>query len=197
VDPSETPATDLGDDEAAIHPIGGIGDAATNDDLQENTRKGEFREDLFHRLNEFSIKAMPLRERKSDLPHFVNLFLNKSNITLERNVTGISEEVTQIFQEYHWPGNLRELKNIIRRAVLLTGEGEIKPEAIPSELSEPERTHVEVNSARDLKSSFEEQEKSLIIKTLEEVRHNKSKAAKILNMDRKTLYNKLEKYGLD
>ncbi|MFC4874490.1 sigma-54-dependent transcriptional regulator [Negadavirga shengliensis] len=191
-------------EERKIRKIGGNKDipvdvriiTATNDDLLENARNGDFREDLFHRLNEFSIEAIPLRERKEDLLHFANLFLKKSNQSLNKNVPGFSPEVIRIFQEYHWPGNLRELKNIIRRAVLLSDEGEVQPEVIPSELSLSERPTIEVNSARDLKSSFEEQEKSLIIKTLEEVRYNKSKAAKILNMDRKTLYNKLEKYGL-
>lgn len=98
---------------------------------------------------------------------------------------------------YSWPGNLREFKNIIKRAVLLTGEGVITPDVIPLELSLPENSVTEIGGAKDLKSSFEEQEKSLIIKTLEEVKYNKSKAAKILDMDRKTLYNKLEKYSIE
>ncbi|MDO6440086.1 sigma-54 dependent transcriptional regulator [Cyclobacterium sp. 1_MG-2023] len=172
--------------------------AATNEDLQDLSRQGLFREDLFHRLNEFSLRAQPLRERREDLMFFSNLFLIKSNATLEKNVTGFSPEVVKIFKKYHWPGNLRELKNIIRRAVLLTGEGQIQSKVIPSELLDQEPFHpADINSATDLKSSFEDQEKSLIIKTLEEMRFNKSKTAKVLNMDRKTLYNKLEKYGLD
>lgn len=192
--------------ERQIRKIGGNRDisidvriiAATNDDLQELAKSGQFREDLFHRLNEFSLKAQPLRERKEDLHFFAMLFLEKSNDSLEKNVTGFSPEVEKIFMEYHWPGNLRELKNIIRRAVLLTGEGLIHPDVIPSELLESESfAAADIHSARDLKSSFEEQEKSLILKTLEETKFNKSKAAKVLNMDRKTLYNKLEKYGLD
>ncbi|WP_162418848.1 sigma-54-dependent transcriptional regulator [Cyclobacterium roseum] len=192
--------------ERQIRKIGGNKDisidvriiAATNEDLQELAKSGQFREDLFHRLNEFSLRAQPLRERKEDLHFFAMLFLEKSNDSLEKNVTGFSPEVENIFMEYHWPGNLRELKNIIRRAVLLTGEGLVQPEVIPSELLESEAISVmDIHSARDLKSSFEEQEKSLILKTLEETKFNKSKAAKVLNMDRKTLYNKLEKYGLD
>ena len=98
---------------------------------------------------------------------------------------------------YSWPGNLREFKNIIKRAVLLTGEGLIKPDVIPLDLSLPENAASERGAAKDLKSSYEEQERSLIIKTLEEVKYNKSKAAKILDMDRKTLYNKLEKYSIE
>jgi two-component system response regulator HydG len=172
--------------------------AATNEDLQELARQGLFREDLYHRLNEFSLRAQPLRERLEDLMFFSHLFVDKSNENLEKKVSGLSAEVEQIFRDYHWPGNLRELRNIIRRAVLLTGEGVVQPEVIPTDLinSAPLQP-VDINSAKDLKSSFEDQEKTLIVKTLEEMRFNKSKTAKVLNMDRKTLYNKLEKYGLD
>ncbi|WP_339717328.1 sigma-54 dependent transcriptional regulator [Cyclobacterium amurskyense] len=171
---------------------------ATNEDLQDLAKQGLFREDLFHRLNEFSIRAQPLRERLEDLMFFSKLFMEKSNINLDRNVEGFSSEVEKIFREYHWPGNLRELRNIIRRAVLLTGDGLIQTKVIPSELLDFEPFQpIDINSAKDLKSSFEDQEKALIIKTLEEMRFNKSKTAKVLNMDRKTLYNKLEKYGLD
>ncbi|SHN27078.1 two-component system, NtrC family, response regulator HydG [Cyclobacterium lianum] len=192
--------------ERRIRKIGGNKDipidvriiAATNDDLQELARSGQFREDLFHRLNEFSLKAQPLRERKEDLMFFAKLFMEKSNAGLDKNVVGFSPEVEKILLQYHWPGNLRELKNIIRRAVLLTGEGLVQPEVIPMEIldSEPPQP-ADIHSAKDLKSSFEEQEKMLIMKTLEELKFNKSKTAKVLNMDRKTLYNKLEKYGLD
>src|SRR5690606_6522434 len=137
------------------------------------------------------------RDRKEDLFKFAELFLQASNRSLEKNVSGFSEEVKDIFMNYSWPGNLREFKNIIKRAVLLTGDGEITADVIPLDLSLPENSVVEIGGAKDLKTSFEEQEKSLIIKTLEEVKYNKSKAAKILDMDRKTLYNKLEKYSID
>ncbi len=193
--------------ERKIRKIGGNKDisvdvriiVATNEGLNEMVKMGNFREDLYHRLNEFSIKALPLRERREDFFNFSKLFLDKSNASLEKDVKGFSQDVEEIFFQYNWPGNLRELNNIIRRAVLLTGEGEIQPDVIPPELSDPDTMESlsEVNSAKDLKSSFEEQEKNLIIKTLEDMKFNKSKAAKILNMDRKTLYNKLEKYGLD
>jgi two-component system, NtrC family, response regulator HydG len=176
--------------------------SATNDDLLESADEGRFREDLFHRLNEFTIHVSPLRERKEDLFYFAELFLQQSNEQLQKNVTGFSEDVQQIFRDYSWPGNLRELRNVIKRAVLISGEGEITRDVIPLEITQkPKREKAElveeVSSAMDLKTSFEEQEKQLIIKTLHEVRYNKSKAAKLLNMDRKTLYNKLEKYNLE
>ncbi len=191
--------------ERKIRKIGGNKDididvriiVATNEDLAVSAKNGEFREDLYHRLNEFSMEASPLRERKEDLFKFAELFLNSSNKSLEKNVTGFSDEVKEIFLNYSWPGNLREFKNIIKRAVLLTGEGLITSEVIPLDLSLPENSVSEIGGAKDLKSSFEEQERSLIIKTLEEVKYNKSRAAKILDMDRKTLYNKLEKYSIE
>jgi len=191
--------------ERKIRKIGGNKDididvrivVATNEDLAVAAKNGEFREDLYHRLNEFSMEASPLRERKEDLFRFAELFLQASNKSLEKNVSGFSEEVRNIFMNYSWPGNLREFKNIIKRAVLLTGEGEITADVVPLDLSLPENSIVEIGGAKDLRTSFEEQEKSLIIKTLEEVKYNKSKAAKILDMDRKTLYNKLEKYSID
>lgn len=192
--------------ERKIRKIGGNKDididvrilVATNEDLAVSAKNGEFREDLYHRLNEFSMEASPLRDRKEDLFRFAELFLNASNRSLEKNVTGFSDEVKEIFMNYSWPGNLREFKNIIKRAVLLTSEGNlISTEVIPIDLSLPENSVSEIGAAKDLKSSFEEQERSLIIKTLEEVKYNKSKAAKILDMDRKTLYNKLEKYSID
>lgn len=191
--------------ERKIRKIGGNKDididvriiVATNEDLAVSAKNGEFREDLYHRLNEFSMEASPLRERKEDLFRFADLFLQASNASLEKKVTGFSDEVKDIFLNYSWPGNLREFKNIIKRAVLLSGEGEITRDVIPFDLSLPENSILEIGGAKDLKSSFEEQEKSLIIKTLEEVKYNKSKAAKILDMDRKTLYNKLEKYSID
>jgi len=169
---------------------------ATNEDLIEASKRGEFREDLYHRLNEFSIQAIPLRERGDELFNFAHTFLEDSNVYLRKNVTGFSDEVKEIFKNYSWPGNLRELKNIVKRAVLLTGEGLVEKEVLPIQLVLPENTTQETGPAKDLKSSFEEQERSLIIKTLEDVKFNKSKAAKMLNMDRKTLYNKLEKYNI-
>jgi two-component system response regulator HydG len=190
--------------ERKIRKIGGNKDipvdvriiAATNDDLFESAKQGNFREDLYHRLNEFSIKALPLRERREDLLQFASLFLAKSNELLHKNVLGFSEEVVQVFNTYSWPGNLRELKNIIKRSVLLTGEGYVQLSAIPMELAKEELVAPEEDSTSGLKQSFEEKEKALIEKVLIETKFNKSKAAKLLNMDRKTLYNKLDKYQI-
>jgi two-component system response regulator HydG len=170
--------------------------AATNDDLLLQVKDGGFREDLYHRLNEFSITALPLREREEDLMFFAHYFLNQSNIKLGKTIKDFSPEVEQIFKKYPWPGNLRELKNIIRRSVLLSQDEIIQAEVLPEELlKEIKEDHAHMDE-KDIKNSLMLHEKELIVKTLENVKYNKSKAAKILGMDRKTLYNKMEKYRL-
>lgn len=170
--------------------------AATNDDLLHLVKEGEFREDLYHRLNEFSITALPLRERKEDLMFFAHYFLNQSNIKLGKSIRDFSPEVEQIFKSYPWPGNLRELKNIIRRSVLLSQNEYIPAEVLPEELLKEINEEQADMDENDIKNSLMLHEKELIGKTLENVKYNKSKAAKLLGMDRKTLYNKMEKYGL-
>jgi two-component system response regulator HydG len=173
---------------------------ATNDDLFESVKKGTFREDLYHRLNEFKLRVPAVRERSGDLDEFLTFFRESANYELERNVAGLDPEVEQILKSYDWPGNLREMKNVIKRAVLLTSEGLITVHSLPSEMLEEIRNPVKHDVAQpqvyDLKALQETQEKEMIIKTLKEVRYNKSKAARILNIDRKTLYLKIEKYGI-
>ena len=175
---------------------------ATNDDLSESVKRGNFREDLYHRLNEFKLTVPAVRERKEDLEEFLTFFRELANQELNRNVPGLDPQVAEIFRLYDWPGNLREMKNVIKRAVLLTSEGPIKVSALPSEMLETVRNpQPKVSTSNpqiyDLKALQETQEKEKIIKTLQEVRFNKSKAARILNIDRKTLYLKIEKYGIE
>lgn len=179
---------------------------ATNDDLTESVKQGHFREDLYHRLNEFSLHVPPLREREGDLIEFLDFFRESSNLELGRNVNGFDNEVMEIFKTYDWPGNLRELRNVVKRAVLLTQAEMVSVQALPSEMIMAVRNPVPKvtmptgpNNAPiyDLKALQETQEKEMIIKTLQEVRYNKSKAARILNIDRKTLYLKMEKYGIE
>lgn len=175
---------------------------ATNDDLADSVKKGTFREDLYHRLNEFKLEVPPVRQRGEDLEEFLNFFRELANHELGRNVSGFDAQVMEIFRKYEWPGNLREMKNVIKRAVLLTSEGSIKVSALPAEMLEtvrnpPQKTTSDSPQIYDLKALQETQEKEMIIKTLHEVRFNKSKAARILNIDRKTLYLKIEKYGIE
>ena len=169
--------------------------AATNDELKSGSQDGNFREDLYHRLNEFTINLEPLRNRKEDIKLFTGHFILQSNQKLGRNVKDIDPEVERIFMEYAWPGNLRELKNIVRRAVLLCQENFITKDLLPQNLLV--RKQVAGLKTEDYKSDLINHEKELIDRVLREVRFNKSKASQLLGMDRKTLYNKMEKYGLN
>ena len=169
---------------------------ATNEDLLSKVKNGTFREDLYHRLNEFKILVPALRERKGDLGAFIQHFITLSNNELEKNVTHVSDEVMQIFSLYEWPGNLRELKNSIKRAVLLTKGDTIEKNVLPEEMILETFTSPS-ESEFDLKALHGTSEKEIIIKTLREVKYNKSKAARLLNIDRKTLYLKLAKYNIE
>jgi len=169
---------------------------ATNEDLLLKVRNGTFREDLYHRLNEFKILVPALRERKDDLKAFVKHFITLSNIELEKNVTHVSDEVMQIFSLYEWPGNLRELKNSIKRAVLLSKGDTIEKIVLPEEMI-LETFANPSESEFDLKALHGTSEKEIIIRTLKKVKYNKSKAARLLNIDRKTLYLKLAKYNIE
>ncbi|MEX1241367.1 MAG: sigma-54 dependent transcriptional regulator [Cyclobacteriaceae bacterium] len=173
---------------------------ATNEDLAESVRRGEFREDLYHRLNEFKLKLPPVRDRGKDLYEFLNFFREAANEELQRNVKTFDEEVFKLFENYDWPGNLREMKNVVKRAVLLSSGDEITPRALPQEMIENIRAmeiREKTAGVYDLKALQEVQEREMILKTLQEVRYNKSKAARILNIDRKTLYLKMDKYGIE
>ena len=170
--------------------------AATNDDLLNAVRSGNFRQDLCHRINEFKIQLPPLRERAGDLEIFIKHFIGQANADLDRNVTNISDEASDILHQYDWPGNLRELRNVIRRMVLLSPGGQAQMETLPDEMLFSVTHHVHTTST-DLKGQNETNEKRLIQKTLADVKYNKSEAARLLNIDRKTLYSKIERYGLD
>ncbi len=173
---------------------------ASNDDLLEAVKRGEFREDLYHRLNEFSIQVAPLRERLSDLQLFANHFLIQANIELGKKIAGFDDSVLDVFNTYAWPGNIRELRNVIRRAVLVEQGKTISSKSLPHEITTTRAKELTTNlnseKPNNLKDLKEKAEQELILATLEKVRYNKSKAAKILNIDRKTLYNKMRQYGL-
>ncbi|HEY0054814.1 MAG TPA: sigma-54 dependent transcriptional regulator [Pedobacter sp.] len=179
---------------------------ATNENLNDAILKGRFREDLYHRFNEFSIHLPPLRKRDRDILTFAKTFLDIANKELNRNVEGFSQEVIDCLLTYNWPGNVRELKNVIRRATLLTEANLIQLKALPLEISTFAKVsaietavgnfQIKENS-RDLKNAAHEAEYETIIKVLKEVNFNKTKAAKILNIDRKTLYNKMKAINLE
>lgn len=190
---------------------------ASNENLQEAYRKGKFREDLYHRFNEFSISLPPLRDRKKDIPLFADFFLEKAKTELNRDIEGFEEDVMKMFINYSWPGNLREFRNVVRRAVLLTQSGKVDAKTLPWEITNyssagspppafAHRHEDEMNAAArshttapadtkkpfDLKDAASKAEYEAIMNVLKQVNFNKTKAAEILKIDRKTLYNKIK-----
>lgn len=189
---------------------------ASNENLQEAYRKGKFREDLYHRFNEFSINLPPLRDRRKDIPLFADFFLQKAKSELNRDIEGFEDDVMQMFIHYSWPGNLREFRNVVRRSVLLTQSGKVNAKTLPWEITNidssstsappafahrhEEEMHAVANSnttapprpVYDLKDAASKAEYEAIMNVLKQVNFNKTKAAEILKIDRKTLYNKIK-----
>lgn len=162
---------------------------ATNEDLKTAVSNGSFREDLYHRINEFSIAIPSLRDRKEDIEAFASLFLEKASNQLNKPVSTISKEALQILQQYNWPGNLRELQNYIKRATLLATDETITIADLPEEVTSA-TTHSIDLGLRD------EAEKKAILDALAMTNGNKSRAAEILGISRKTMYNKITQYDL-
>jgi two-component system, NtrC family, response regulator HydG len=172
---------------------------ATNEDLHTAVHEGNFREDLYHRLNEFTLHVPRLCERHTDLMIFIQHFLESANRELNRTVEHFDPKVIDVFKHYSWPGNIRELKNTIRRAVLLTKGAIVTPDSLPRELLTIGEGALQdqLNNGDNLKETIENIEIEKIKKVLEKVRYNKTKAAQLLNIDRKTLYNKLKQYNIE
>ena len=174
---------------------------ASNENLQEAYRSGKFREDLYHRFNEFSINLPPLRDRKEDITAFADFFLTKTMDELNKTLDGFDDEVMGMFKKYSWPGNLREFRNVVRRCALLTESGYVSAASLPFEISNAmEESSSEPDAAEPekrtlvLKDSASKAEYETIMHVLKEVNFNKTKAAEVLKIDRKTLYNKIKSY---
>jgi len=171
--------------------------AATNRNLEEMISQQKFREDLFYRLNVLSLEIPPLRERLEDLPLLVNYFIPKLNIDLKTNVTCISDEATEMLSKYNWPGNIRELVNILQRAMLLADMGEYC--TITTKQLHFMKVKYENESlipSNTLKSLIKDYEKQILAQVLADTNHNKTKTANILDIDVSSLYKKLKQYGL-
>ncbi len=192
---------------------------ASNEKLWNATKEGKFREDLYHRFNEFSIEIPPLRERREDIMHFANHFLRVTNKELEKVVKDFSPDVVNAFNNYVWHGNLRELRNVVKRAVLLSDGEIVELKSLPFEITNYEKinefipvqpikntevqetapappTYAARPASLDLKSASIDAEYETILAALKQVNFNKSKAAKLMKIDRKTLYNKIKEYQL-
>ena len=213
--------------ERKMRRVGGVKDIdldvriliASNELLWNATRSGKFREDLYHRFNEFSIEIPPLRERRDDIMLFATHFLHTTNEELGKNVKGFEPDVEEILKKYVWFGNLRELKNVIKRATLLTEGDFIEARTLPFEISNYDKLQFseqppgimgtgsqpgseakpgangKINlSESSLKEASIDAEYEMILQALKESNYNKSKAAQLLKIDRKTLYNKMTLY---
>ncbi|MCG6187118.1 sigma-54-dependent transcriptional regulator [Maribellus maritimus] len=177
---------------------------ASNDDLLKLVDTNEFREDLYHRLNGFKIHLPPLRERGDDMLEFASFFIAQANRAFEKSVEGIDEDAKKLMFKYNWHGNIRELQNVVNRAVLLSKSNVIQADVLPDEIRfnnlQSGGRQNNYNGHRDVKELKEATlitEKEVITNALIESNYNKSKAAKILNIDRKTLYNKINQYDID
>ncbi len=191
---------------------------ASNEKLWDSSRSGKFREDLYHRFNEFSIEVPPLRERGPDIMMFAAYFLEQINAELGKSVAGFSQDVADLFGVYPWYGNLRELKNVLKRATLLCNTETIQSKHLPFEIVNHEKllfteisdqgrdpevpitaSHMVAEHPKSpvsLKSASIEAESEVILNALRQTNFNKSKAATLLNIDRKTLYNKIKYYNI-
>ena len=166
--------------------------SATNENLEQAIEKGTFREDLYHRINEFTLRMPDLKERKEDILLFANFFLDQANKELDKHLIGFDTKASQALMNYHWPGNLRQMKNIVKRATLLAQGSFITLAELGTDLLEAPSCNTTNMALRN-----EETEKEHILEALRQTGNNKSKAAQLLDIDRKTLYNKLKLYNID
>lgn len=167
--------------------------SATNENLEQGIEKGTFREDLYHRINEFTLRMPTLKERGEDILLFANFFLDQANKELDKQLIGFDAKASRALLDYHWPGNLRQMKNIIKRATLLAQGSLITPLELGAEVVDSSN----FGHGSNIALKDEETEKQHILEALRQTGNNKSRAAQLLNIDRKTLYNKLKLYGIE
>ena len=182
-----TPLGSTKQEQAAIRIL-----AATNRDLEEEVRKGGFREDLFYRINVIHITLPPLRDRKTDIPSLADHIIARLNTVQGRRVKGVTSEVLSAFMDYHWPGNIRELENVIERAFVLCGDGEIDVCHMPEYLAVSRAAgHPGLKRSKDV---FERQS---ILRALRENGWNRKAAAEALGMHKSTLYRKIQRLNIE
>lgn len=183
--------------ERRIRPVGGDREltvdirlvCATNENLEQAVAEGRFREDLYHRINEFTIYMPQLRERGNDIFLFADLFIRQANAELQRQVDGLDAAAAELLVQHSWPGNLRELNNVMKRAVLLARGRQITAAELQQAMGP-----VRQNAVPTLHDAADERQR--IEEALRQTGGNKAKAARLLGIDRKTIYNKMEKWGM-
>jgi transcriptional regulator with PAS, ATPase and Fis domain len=170
--------------------------AATNKDLTESMKKGEFREDLFYRLNVITIPLPPLRERADDIQELIDYFVKKCNKEFGKRVRGVNDKALEMLKSYHWPGNVRQLQSVIERAVLLGDEDLITVRDLPDEITKPILATGQMDlDLPETGINFEELEKELLVKAMKKTNGVVAKAAKLLGMSYKTFWYRWEKLG--
>jgi transcriptional regulator with PAS, ATPase and Fis domain len=172
--------------------------AATNKNLEEAIKKGQFREDLFFRLNVVPIIVPPLRERRDDIERLAYHFLNRYSLEANKKITKIDKKALDFMTRYAWPGNVRELENALQRAVVLADSETIYPSNLPLDIQTFQKDEY-LNVLKEdasLTEKVENYEKELILKAMEKANHVQTKAAKLLDVNRTALIYKLKKYGL-
>jgi two-component system response regulator AtoC len=171
--------------------------AATNSDLRRAVARGDFREDLYYRLNVVRIQVPPLRERRDDIPQLVQHFIRRYNHEFNKRIEGISPEALAVLHRYSWPGNVRELQNIVERSVALVDGGMIGPGDLPVDLFLPDlRDSVRQAEMLPLREATDEFERQIVTRVLQRVRWNQSEAARVLGLHRNVLKSKLARWGL-
>jgi DNA-binding NtrC family response regulator len=170
--------------------------AATNVEPTDAVAKGKLREDLFYRLNVFSLTLPPLRDRKDDLPLLIQAFVTEFNTRNQKTIAGVDQQALRMLEQYNWPGNVRELRNVIERATILAPGPFIEPRHLPPTLTNEPLPQHQPQVALAPGTTVEEAERRLIMMTLEHTRDNKTRAAEILGISLKTLHNKLNKLRL-
>ncbi len=164
---------------------------ATNENLEQLIEKGNFREDLYHRINEFTLHMPALKDRQGDILLFANFFLDQANRELDKKLIGFDAAASQALYQYHWPGNLRQMKNTIKRATLLATGNLITLAELGNEITS------DSGHNREISLRNEKTEREYILEALHQTGNNKSKAAALLKIDRKTLYNKMKLYQIE
>ena len=171
--------------------------AATNKNLEEEIKKGNFREDLYYRLNVIPFRVPALRERKGDIPVFVRHFLNEFSLETGRGAHTIGGEALAFFMSYDWPGNVRELRNLIERLVIMTPSGEINTNDVPSYIRGAQSADVPATFGETLKLARKGFEREFIIRKLGEFDGNIAKTADAIGIERSHLYRKMKSYGIE
>ena len=168
--------------------------AASNEDLKEKSKDGAFRQDLFYRLDVFSIRLPLLKDRTQDIPELADYFIAKFNRSMSRKVKGMTEETLDLLKEYGWPGNVRELKNVIQHAIIICDDDQIQPQHLPARINKMNAPRRQVTFR--VGTSLRDVEREMILRTLEVANDNRTQAAELLGITRRAIYNKLNKHNI-